>query len=384
MFQYTNLNYTLGQEIRLVVLLPGLPSEELRCEIVHVNLKSNPEFEAVSYTWATELGDDTKNEIVRCPDRTTIPITSNCAAALHQLRYITRKRWLWIDAICIHQKNVHERMHQVRLMGQIYSKALRVLICINDPLQDYSQLFEYLRSSSGSTTSMRLQTKRLLMRRWFHRVWVIQEVALARSAVMMCNEHSIFLTDGVIKQLAMALPLGKNLPGPLHWTPGSSIGRDILACLRATSRSSSTEPRDKIYGILNLLDADSRSLIDVDYSSDVAYVYAKAAVAVIKQRRNLEILSCAVTSKQGLYLNRFRLPSWVPDWGGDCSAQHSQFQMEAFGPWKSGTKVAVHDELETEKPNASLESDDVSAKITVSPSSVRIHVRAHFIDIIDD
>jgi hypothetical protein len=38
-YKYTNLNYKLGQEIRLVLLYPSGPADDLHCEIIHVNLK---------------------------------------------------------------------------------------------------------------------------------------------------------------------------------------------------------------------------------------------------------------------------------------------------------------------------------------------------------
>jgi hypothetical protein len=54
-YQYTNLNYAHGrQEIRLT----GTTEEPLTCEITHVILQENPVYDAVSYTWATEEGDD--------------------------------------------------------------------------------------------------------------------------------------------------------------------------------------------------------------------------------------------------------------------------------------------------------------------------------------
>jgi len=49
-YKYTNLNYKLGQEIRLIVLYPGLPADDLHCEMIHVNLDDDPYYEAVSYT----------------------------------------------------------------------------------------------------------------------------------------------------------------------------------------------------------------------------------------------------------------------------------------------------------------------------------------------
>lgn len=83
---YTHLNYKLGQEVRLILLAPGEAADPLWCEIVHVNLEDDPEYDAVSYTWATEYGDADMSKHIDCIRGGYIPITTNCDAVLRQLR----------------------------------------------------------------------------------------------------------------------------------------------------------------------------------------------------------------------------------------------------------------------------------------------------------
>lgn len=99
-YQYIPLNYKLGQEIRLVELLSGGPADPIRCEIIHVNMDDDPEYDAVSYTWATESGDTNLSGLVHCVHGTCIPVTANCDAALRQLRYHKFRRRLWVDSLC--------------------------------------------------------------------------------------------------------------------------------------------------------------------------------------------------------------------------------------------------------------------------------------------
>ena len=99
-YNYTKLNYKLGLEIRLVELLPGDPADSIYCEIIHVNLDDDPDYEAVSYTWATESGDASLSKTVRCVSGGVIAVTLNCEAALRQLRRLWYRVRLWIDAIC--------------------------------------------------------------------------------------------------------------------------------------------------------------------------------------------------------------------------------------------------------------------------------------------
>ena len=129
-YQYTKLNYVLGQEIRLLVILPGESHDLIRCEIVVVNLEDDPSYEALSYTWATETGDASFSETIYC-GKGTIKITRNCNAAIRRFRKRYAKRRLWVDAICINQDYIVERNHQVSLMEMIYSRSARVLVFID-------------------------------------------------------------------------------------------------------------------------------------------------------------------------------------------------------------------------------------------------------------
>jgi len=98
-YKYTKLNYKLGYEVRLVLLLPDDSQGTLRCEITHVNLDDDPVYDAISYTWATEDGHTTLSNAILCVPGGTIPITANCDAVLRHLKRHGSRR-LWIDAIC--------------------------------------------------------------------------------------------------------------------------------------------------------------------------------------------------------------------------------------------------------------------------------------------
>jgi len=55
-------------------------------------------------------------------------VTSNLYYALQNLRRKFSPRTLWINAICINQKDDNEKSTQVELIAKIYKKATRVLI----------------------------------------------------------------------------------------------------------------------------------------------------------------------------------------------------------------------------------------------------------------
>lgn len=56
-----------------------------------------------------------------------MPVTKDPETALRHLRLGDRQRGLWVDAICINQADMPERMQQVSHMNIIYSKAEKTL-----------------------------------------------------------------------------------------------------------------------------------------------------------------------------------------------------------------------------------------------------------------
>lgn len=183
-YEYTDLNYQLGQEIRLCILLPGEPQDPLCCELVHVNLDDDPVYDAVSYTWANEDGDASLSSTIHCRGEGFLPITVNCDAVLRQLRRFGSKRRLWIDAICINQSKISERNHQVAFMYSVYSRAQYVRICIVEMPKhyrsrtlSYADLFNRVREDgfSSSLENLRMIWHIISDSIYFSRVWVSEE-----------------------------------------------------------------------------------------------------------------------------------------------------------------------------------------------------------------
>lgn len=142
--EYSDLSLSTGTAIRLIVLFPGSAGELLYCTVTAAD-PYKEDYDALSYTWATEDVDDGKTGRIHCPDG-VVAITENCEAALRHLRFQFAPRQLWVDAICIDQSNVKERNHQVGLMDQIFKSASTVHICIKDPSHHYSECIKWLRS----------------------------------------------------------------------------------------------------------------------------------------------------------------------------------------------------------------------------------------------
>jgi hypothetical protein len=86
-----------------------------------------------------------------------LPITKNCSELIRNFRNpkfleATSVRRLWIDSICINQKDNVEKATQIEMMGQIYARSAQVLIWLGPSTPESDRLFE-------------------LVRRWGNRAW---------------------------------------------------------------------------------------------------------------------------------------------------------------------------------------------------------------------
>ncbi|GAB1204173.1 hypothetical protein APSETT445_002822 [Aspergillus pseudonomiae] len=112
-------------------------------------------------------------------------------------------RLLWIDAVCINQKDDQEKSHQIQLMRTIYGEAWRVIVWLGEEADQSSDAFAAIRKAAEDASSDPLpksycpdrsdsekhlpSSLALVQRSWFQRIWVLQEVALARDVVVMCG-----------------------------------------------------------------------------------------------------------------------------------------------------------------------------------------------------
>lgn len=76
-------------EVRLVSILSGEWTDEIKCELNRWSLDSRPRYEALSYAWGDP--NDTRPIIV---DGCSVQITANLESALRRLRYLNARRTL--------------------------------------------------------------------------------------------------------------------------------------------------------------------------------------------------------------------------------------------------------------------------------------------------
>jgi hypothetical protein len=394
-------------------LHPGDFASPIQISLAEVRSQEEHDYEALSYTWATEDGDCKRTSQIRC-DGTRIWVTKNCELALRYLRKENSNRVLWVDAICINQRDNEERGHQVGMMRNVYSKATEVLVWlgesskemttpdpvaqslateeqdttplliletaveqernngnstrvngrsslsrgsipVSDLFLDYlhqmvtemrrieslgqdpksSPLYQELKSqmyessSDGLFTDLCRGFDDIIQRRWWSRLWVVQEVALAKSATLICSNRAVKYDnllewqgilckdptpEGLVVLNSFCRTLS-HLQAVGHAKIKQSKPLTVLSWARELTAS---DPRDIIFGLLGLSD-NFKSLLPLpDYNKSTAQVFTDVTKRHLNLTKSLDILEHATSTTPN-----FDRPSWVPYWSEDPAVWNS-------------------------------------------------------------
>ena len=327
LYIYEPLDTSTGHQIRLLDLHPGNPTDEVTCDILHANLADKPRYESISYTWSDSYNDTTFRKKIKVNNDKILYATSNCEAALRRVRHPTCKRRIWIDSLCINQLDICERNHQVSRMKDIYSCATSVLIYAGEACSSSDLFLEYLKTAQRSIYSRRgidspklrlpedrkkvlhQAAKEFLSRKWFQRVWVVQEVALARRVTMMAGDKSVDWSNfstGRFRELGLPFfARDGTIPAVLRWEKGKK-GDNLLEALHICRSAQATDPRDKFYAVTGLL--VQNWVFAPDYRMPWEFVFTNLAACSVWEDKDLGMLQhVRGTGSQSL-------PSWVPDW----------------------------------------------------------------------
>lgn len=352
-------------EIRILRLLPGQFEDEIQCILDHALLSETPEYTALSYAWGSPT--ETSPITLRYEDPEDkqlfairqFQVTANLEAALRHIRNPFSEQSLWIDAICIDQRNKQERSLQVQKMGEIYSTASKVLVWLGKLVEKeeaemgilpdhmraiWTSLREASSSSSASLNSSDNEQSNtskavsitgddrltafgaICNRSWFTRIWVLQEHMLASSAVAVMAGSERMLLDDLL-QLAFEAHAAAMESRPTvisyfllavrHLFYRRSfrsqrflnrpLGERILkALVDTTGCLDATDPRDRLYGLLGILGSvSSHSALVPNYMKSLETFHIDLARFIIESTQTLAVLQC---------IGRANQPSWVPDW----------------------------------------------------------------------
>ncbi|MBE3048619.1 HET domain-containing protein [Candidatus Bathyarchaeota archaeon] len=329
-----------SRQIRLLSVHEDAEAE-ISCRVSVFDLSGCPRFIALSYVWGSPA---VQHEITL--NGHAFPIRSNLYSALKSIskhiKTMVREQgsantspqdvsseidagehnrfqqspgcweYFWVDAICIHQQNVSERNHQVRMMSRIYERAAFVLAWLGlgceralrllataDPAQLRSVYMPYTYSFQKSEFSEALIP--FLESDYWTRMWIVQEFVLARDVV--------FASGPVLVPWDRANKVFPEVYG-YHARSGygsaatlvnerrqqmfrqkQGVHPNLHELVRRFGLLECSDPRDKIFALSGLLGASSEDVLIVDYSLTPAQLSIKTlklASKSVKIRAQLE------------------------------------------------------------------------------------------------
>ncbi|KAK4504311.1 hypothetical protein PRZ48_005227 [Zasmidium cellare] len=300
-----------AKQIRLLRFQPCDHTDDpLELELSTWPTSNPPKYTAISYTWGP-----IEMQTVHVNGQ-TLEVRTNCHYTLSQVRARYPESYIWLDSICINQRDNGEKTYQVAMMKDIYVGASLVLVCVGKHEDGSETVVEVARAmerevrkaarereEEGGVDEMdrvvigplyrkewsrcvealqkdeALELREALIafmeRPYWNRLWITQEVAAAQRVLQ------VLVGSDTISWLGMYLLLelteignASSAPSAL-WEDVEQWSRyrpyaiaplwydirlsflEVESALQLSSERLCYDPRDRIYGLLGLIDWSS-------------------------------------------------------------------------------------------------------------------------------
>lgn len=386
-----------ADEIRLVRILLG---DGIAAELEHATMAQAPPYIALSYTWGRapyRKGRSPSAVYTITLNGHQFPVQENLHDALSHLGYRAREEncLLWVDAICINQRDLQERNAQILHMRYLYERAFFVYGWIGVPYDEeethlavqlmrkfHIVLRDGLAANNDDISAASVGISddnqeifpkpgtdcykgwhgiiKIFNQSYWRRVWIYQEATGPAPTRYYCGNywfnmthlcaavyiahHFAEFTDlearftGIARGPVFALQAFRH-DGTFRY------GTSILSLLESTRNTESTDPRDKIYAPRGLATDLPPDCILPDYRKSVEAVYGDIVrFSLSRPDHGLQVLGHVIRPTASWRHNEEgpKLPSWMPDYRGSLGLSpfctnvgHSSVAYNACGPHKS-------------------------------------------------
>ncbi|KAF3016483.1 hypothetical protein E8E14_009765 [Neopestalotiopsis sp. 37M] len=339
-------------------------------------------YDTLSYVWGSEISHE---RIV--VNGHMVSVTENLLGVLKNLSRAQQYRGrhkLWVDALCINQKDEREKTSQIKKMRYIYSVAWRVVSWLGEEGNASNSAFDLLEKFADIACAADTPApfgelplpsglffgdyfyglNELMSRRYWSRLWIVQELVLgASSVVFRCGERvmdweTFCLGMGILNRADMWI-LKDQLLENEHQTRGIGgpgyhavwgtlyihlVHKDIQVLahneetdgggnlslrrlLDIACGSDCTDVRDKVFALLGMMEPHIASNVAHDYSNPPSTIFSTVSRSFITHYNDLEPL------REGNPWSRTGTPSWAADWTWGGRLRYSRPESRLWGFW---------------------------------------------------
>lgn len=246
---------------------------DLTLEHFDLESKDIPEYKAISYAWGPSL--PIRNIRV---NGQTFTIRKNLWTFLDM--YSRSKlpidaAYIWIDQICIDQRSVSERNHQLGLMSQIFKGASEVVSWLGTGGHG-----QYGLQPQGEASILTLSdeaVKAFFANAYWTRLWVAQEIMLAKNWIVLLGSTKFDGTDIISYVLRSVYPRFAKTALWLRYRDSFDFRNSppsLGTILNGFAHLECENPRDKVYALLAL--ARDNDSIAIDYNLEPQDIFWSA------------------------------------------------------------------------------------------------------------
>ncbi|KAF2114631.1 heterokaryon incompatibility protein-domain-containing protein [Lophiotrema nucula] len=302
---------------------------------------------------------------------------------------LNKCEYLWVDAICIDQADLDERKAQVLLMADIYKRAETVIAWLGEDLDDTARGIQALdklaeipfaKHKEMQNLSLREPTtykalgvdpiKRedmsclagFLGRRWFNRVWIVQEAVFAQQILFLCGDYTIdpktlfnvgkllclsgwaqqFMDTSIqFRDIRMPPPGAVATLALMREELNGERQSSLLNIMTSTRSRQATNPLDNAYGMLNVLalvmgKAPASLEVQPDYKRSVPGVMEDTTRLLIRHEGNLDVFHQVQDHSVLCSWDRpgTSFASWTVHWGERMEPQPFKMLSQFSTAWK--------------------------------------------------
>ncbi|KAF5007610.1 hypothetical protein FDECE_6074 [Fusarium decemcellulare] len=330
-------------QIRLL-RLQDHPTYGVHCNFSVISFEEIPftRYKALSYTWGKAYSAEDVQEIQVANQ--PFFVRQNLFRFMQTAIQKGEHDLFFIDAICINQLDHRERQFQVREMARVFRNATEVIAWLGTPDASQSDNVQALESVKNKDCAVWTKSqwegfRYLSYAQYWSRIWVVQEVLLASRLIIWCGDFTFppalfgrgssvttyrntrfaangrpsttksapararspaetiithrlryffrptkaSLTEATFVGTLEEMTSRLTKPATVLQTYQSTTPDLIHQMIRKFGRHECSDPRDKLYGLLGILNETSRSKVEPDYGRSVSYAYYQALKVGIEE-----------------------------------------------------------------------------------------------------